>query len=363
MDVLKTGVLTFHRCINYGSYWQARCLAEGLQAGGHHAQILDHQSGLVNFREWKCAFRPVLPTHVPETDYPLYRKKMEKFFHIFETLPLSPRFPLDNPEMMEDYDVVVVGSDEVWNLNHPWYGRHPLFYGDGIKATRLISYAASFGNYPAAWGLEVEWAEKLRNFDAISVRDFNSQLIVKNALGFEPPMVLDPCLQFPVHPDERDLTHLPQKYLAVYGHNFSDFFIREIKHFAINNNLPLISIGYCNDWADEQWLTADPHDFAHFITNAAAVATNFFHGCVFSLHNAKPFVCETTPYRTIKVQGLMDKVGGETHLVTENTPASVYTAQLNSPVNPSILQKIDLLRQSSNAYLDRALHVTQLQTA
>ena len=27
MAVSRTiGVLTFHRCINYGSYWQARCL-------------------------------------------------------------------------------------------------------------------------------------------------------------------------------------------------------------------------------------------------------------------------------------------------------------------------------------------------
>ena len=24
----RIGVLTFHRCINYGSYWQARCLVE-----------------------------------------------------------------------------------------------------------------------------------------------------------------------------------------------------------------------------------------------------------------------------------------------------------------------------------------------
>ncbi len=28
---LRVGVLTFHRCINYGSYWQARCLVEGLR--------------------------------------------------------------------------------------------------------------------------------------------------------------------------------------------------------------------------------------------------------------------------------------------------------------------------------------------
>ena len=65
------------------------------------------------------------------------------------------------------------------------------------------------------------------------------------------------------------------------------FFIKEIQQFAALKRLPLISIGYRNDWADEQWLTADPHDFAHFIANAEAVATNFFHGCVFALRNQK----------------------------------------------------------------------------
>ena len=363
MAVLKIGVLTFHRCINYGSYWQARCLAEGLQAHGHNAVILDHESRRVNLAEWKCAYRPTLPTHVPETDYILYREKIEKFFRIFETLPLSPSFPLEQPEVMENYDAVVVGSDEVWNLFHPWYGKCPLFYGDGLKADRLIAYAASFGNYPASWGLEQQWAEKLQNLDAIAVRDSNSQTIIHQALGIEAPIVLDPCLQFPIHPDERDVTHLPQKYIAVYGHNFSDFYINAIKEFAAQKKLPLISIGYRNGWADEQWLTADPHDFAHFMANATAVATNFFHGCVFALRNKKPFVCETTPYRSIKVNNLMEKVGGTGHLVMETTPASVYNNRLNEPLHPQIIQTIERLRQHSNAYLDNALQVKQLQVA
>jgi hypothetical protein len=360
---MKIGILTFHRCINYGSYWQARCLAEGLQAKGHDAVILDHESRRVNVSEWKCAYRPVLPTHVPETDYPVYRQKIEKFFEIFETLPLSPRFPLDSPEHMEHYDMVVVGSDEVWNLNHPWYGRHPLFYGDQLKADYLISYAASFGNYPYNWGLDESWADKLRNFDAIAVRDSNSQMIVKNALGFEPPMVLDPCLQFSIVPDERDMSQLPEKYVAVYGHNFSDFYINQVKAWAASQKLPLISIGYRNDWADEQWMTADPHHFAHFIAGATAVATNFFHGCVFALRNQKPFVCETTPYRSIKVMGLMEKVGATGHLVMEDTPAAVFAERLGNPLDPQITQKIDGLRQTSNEYLDKALSLPLVEQA
>src|SRR5437867_7124074 len=48
----KVGVLTFHHCINYGSYWQARCLVEGLRARGHDAVILDHRSRRADAAEW-----------------------------------------------------------------------------------------------------------------------------------------------------------------------------------------------------------------------------------------------------------------------------------------------------------------------
>ena len=363
MTDLKIGVLTFHRCINYGSYWQARCLVEGLQARGHRAEILDHDSRRVNIAEWRCAFQPVLPTPVPESDHASYKKKIHGFFRAFDSLPLSPRFPLDNPSEMEEYDVVVVGSDEVWNLSHPWFGRCPLFYGDGLRAGRLVSYAASFGNYQAAWKLEPLWADKLRNFDSISVRDENSQNILSEALGVVPAMVLDPCLQFPVTPDARKNQFFDDPYVAVYGHNFSGSFAREIRYWADSQKLRLISIGYRNDWADEQWISADPHDFAHFISAAEAVATNFFHGCVFALRNRKPFVCETTPYRSNKLKGLMAKIGSEKHLVPEGTPSSVYNNLLGEPLHSEISRKIENLRLSSNAYLDRALGLKQPQFA
>ncbi len=363
MIVLKIGVLTFHRCINYGSYWQARCLVEGLRKRGHDATILDHYSRRVNLAEWKCAFQPVLPTLVPETDYPLYREKIRRFFRAFDSLPLSTRFDIENPAQMESYDVVVVGSDEVWNLFHPWYGKCPLFYGNGVRAKRLVSYAASFGNYPASWGLGPDWSNRLRHFEAISVRDENSQIMIKNALDFEPEMVLDPCLQFSIEPEERSCKNLPERYVAVYGHNFSESFVREIRRWAAHRKLPLISIGYRNVWADEQWITADPHDFAYFMAQSEVVATNFFHGCVFALRNKKPFVCETSTYRSHKLHGLMAKIGGGKHLLTGDTPAAAYNACLSEPLDTEMLNKIDGLRHTSNAYLDRALGVKQLQVA
>ena len=46
----------------------------------------------------------------------------------------------------------MVGSDEVWNFRHPWYGSKPIFFGDGLNADRLVSYAASFGKFNETYG-------------------------------------------------------------------------------------------------------------------------------------------------------------------------------------------------------------------
>jgi hypothetical protein len=110
-------------------------------------------------------------------------------------------------------------------------------------------------------------------------------------------------------------------------------FSEQVRRAAQARGLKLLSIGYRNDWADEQWLEAGPHDFAHAIARAEAVATNFFHGCVFALRNAKPFVCTVTEYRSNKIRDLMAAVGGGKHLFDEDTPASVYDTLLAQPYN------------------------------
>jgi Polysaccharide pyruvyl transferase len=365
MTRLKIGVLTFHRCINYGSYWQARCLVELLRAKGHEAVLLDHYSKRINIAEWKCAYQPVLPTAIPKKDYPQYRIKIEKFFASFDALPLSPCFPLDKPGEMEHYDVVIVGSDEVWNLYHPWYGGNPFLFGEGINANRIIAYAASFGNYPSNNGLPAEFASSLlRHFDAIAVRDENSKSIIKNTIGIEPTIVLDPCLAFPLtEPAHEAELALQQPYVAVYGHNFSEAFIRNIKQWATRRNLPLVSIGYRNDWADKQWLTAGPLEFAHFIAQSAAVATNFFHGCIFSLLSQKPFACESTQYRNIKVRDLLSKIGGQQHLLNSDAGFNKYDELLSESLSTIIRENIMQLRHHSVKYLESSLPISQCETA
>ncbi|HYE43800.1 MAG TPA: polysaccharide pyruvyl transferase family protein, partial [Caulobacteraceae bacterium] len=298
----KIGVLTFHRCINYGSYWQARCLVEGLRRRGHDAVLLDHHSRTVDRAEWKCAFRPTLPTRPPREDYPLYAAKARRFFEAFAALPLSAPFALEDPAAMEPVDLAVVGSDEVWNLRHPWYAGYPLFFGDGLKAGRVVSYAASFGNHDAAEAIGEPWARRLERFAAIGVRDENSRDLVRRAVARDPALVLDPCLQFS-RVCRRTAGAAAAGEVLVYGHSFPDWFVETVRKWAHARRLRLVSLGYRNDWADEQRLAAGPEEFAQAMADAGAVVTNFFHGCVFALVNQKPFVCvrraKTQPWKKL----------------------------------------------------------------
>jgi hypothetical protein len=345
----KIGILTFHRCINYGSYWQARCLAEGLQRRGHEVVILDHCSGAIDVAEWRCALRPTAPDPTAPEDIAQYACKTRKFLVEIGRLPLSKPFNLDHPEETEEFDIVVIGSDEVWNLRHPWYAAKPAFFGQGLSARRVVAYAGSFGNYSCWEGLGSLWTDYLRGLDAISVRDENSWWMLNNCLGLEPDLVLDPCLQWPPASDQLQA----RPYALVYGHHFSDSFAREVRAWADERSIPLLSIGYRNPWADSQWLDAGPGDFIRAMAGASAVATNFFHGCVFSLLNEKPFACEVSAYRSIKIRGLMELLGGEARIVEGGSVAGL----LSEPPNAAILSRVAELRRVSDAYLDRALGV------
>jgi hypothetical protein len=117
----------------------------------------------------------------------------------------------------------------------------------------------------------------------------------------------------------------------------------------------LLSVGYRNGWADEHRIAASPTEFAGLMAGAAAVVTNFFHGCVFALANAKPFACVSSAYRSNKIRDLVTGLGAERHLVNEHVPGATYDDLLLQPLDRSISDTIAARRKESLAYLRRAL--------
>ena len=345
----KVGVLTFHRCINYGSYWQARCLVEGLKARGLDAELLDHHCDDIERAELRCAFQPKLPERTPRRELRAYGAKTRRFLNAFRRLPLSRRFSLHRPDQAGAYDAIVVGSDEVWNFRHPWYGSKPIFFGEGLRADRLVSYAASFGNHSAWDGIHPDWAAKLGNFSAVSVRDENSRHLVRGGSGIEPQLVLDPCLQFPRTTDGRSQAG---DYALVYGHGFPAWLQAAVQRWSRARSIRLLSVGYVNQWADDQDVAAGPMEFASLMAGAQAVVTNFFHGCVFALLHGKPWAAHPSDYRSIKIPDLARLVEEDDRLVDEGSPIEEL---LSAPVSAAVQRRIREQRQRSDAFLDAAL--------
>ncbi len=350
----KIGVLTFHKCINYGSYWQARCMVEGLCDHGFDAELIDHHSAGAARAEARCAFQPMLPVRSSREDMRGYAEKVRRFLDAFARLPLSPPVPLDRPERIGGYDTVVVGSDEVWNLSHPWYGGARVFYGDGLEARRLVAYAASFGSYSCHWGLDQYWTDRLKGFDALSVRDHNSYWLVNGTTGREPPLVLDPCLQF-AEKIEAEASGEDEPFALIYGHSFPGWFAAAAKRWAARRGLRLRSIGYHNAFADEQMLEAGPFEFARLMRDARAVITNYFHGCVFALANRKPFVAATTEYRSNKLRDLTDMLRIPERIANRDLDFGAFEKLLDAAPPPHVYQRVGEARRQSREYLRAAL--------
>lgn len=350
---MKVGVLTFHKCVNYGSYWQARCLVEWLESRGHEVELMDHDCPCVRKAEARCALQPKLPLRTPQHELKGYAKKARRFVEAVGRLPLSRRFPLHDPGFARSYDAVIVGSDEVWNFRHPWYGSKPIFFGDGLMAPRLVSYAASFGNHGAGDGISPLWARKLERFSALSVRDRNSFDLVRSGTRREPELVVDPCLLYPA-PARPERT-AGGKYALVYGHGFPAWLKSAARRWSERAGVRLVSIGYSNDFADEQRISEGPAEFAELVAGTSAVLTNFFHGCIFALLNGKPWATVPSDYRSIKIPDLASMVGADRRLVDETTGDQRFAELLGTPVSRSVLSRIDELHARSETYLDEAL--------
>ena len=190
-------------------------------------------------------------------------------------------------------DALIVGSDQVWR---PRYNRYMIWhqfleFAENRKLKK-IAYAASFGT--DKWEFNDEETQKsselIRNFDAVSVREYAAIKQCQEHWGITPEVVLDPtmlvsknnylslCESIPVRKD---------RYIFAYIIDSSD----KKKDVVLNQmadslGLSIIKMG-CLDVnlgdSVEKWLA--------YFRDATYILTDSFHGTVFSLLFNKEFIC------------------------------------------------------------------------
>ena len=127
---------------------------------------------------------------------------------------------------------------------------------------------------------------------AVSVRDTNSQSIVQELTGTNPPIVLDPVLLYGY---EKELSQMrspcDEPYMVVYAYDMRMNDVSEtasIIKFAKNHNLKIVSPGFYHSWVDLN-VNVNPLQLLGWFKYAQYVVTDTFHGSIMSMINHRNF--------------------------------------------------------------------------
>lgn len=322
---MKIGTLTFHYGRNYGALLQARGLYRALESLGHDVvtvhYIPKHCSHYMSPQEtsWlRAGWRTLGPRRVIE------RKLRTHRFSQFRKneLRLTQRCHGKDDLVREvaTLDVLVVGSDQVWNLSSQ-ESDDLCYFIDFPTQERLrcISYAACCGQKNQSPAYLSEASGLLANFHAIGVRDDVTAAFVRSLAARDSTVVADPTLLVDYSVIEDG--YVPEDgYILTYFLEQSSFAAYAMVAGRVKQRLrlPIWSVADGNaQWgdtpfpkADRNWFGVSPGRFLSLIRHAACILTDSFHGTIFSVKYRRPFLTiNDGGWRNMRILDLANRYG------------------------------------------------------
>lgn len=352
----RIGIITIHSDLNYGAALQAYALNQYLRNQGYDSQIINYIK---------------IPNHPRVYPFPkniAYKlMNMPRFYRYRQFLKSSVTTKEWNSvdELMngfdEPFDVLISGSDQVWNptcgglvdkLNPVYY----LAFASSGKYKK-VAYASSLGSYRFNQEEQVSVKKWLNDYEHLSTRETAGSEHLKDILGKEVKVVLDPTLL--LNQEQWRLASKPvslkEKYVLVY-------YIDEIAE----------CVEYARKVADKHgWKVAimsntlrpfpgvdmnipfcGPAQFLWLFDHASYVVTNSFHGTAFSVNFNKDFISVIKRNSPQRAQTLLQNVGLPERLLTDISQVDNLSDNIDwTTVNA----KLNVLREDSIRYLINAI--------
>lgn len=268
---MKVGIITLYNSKNYGAFLQGYALQKVVSDMGHDVKF-------VNFEEdVKFKRPPILLFNI---------KREHAYKKAYKKMNISN---INYLEKQEEFDSIIIGSDEVWNILNTKFKHLPMFFGKNIKANRIATYAVSCGNATIEdLRNNDDCIEGIKNIDYLSGRDKNTVSIMSELSKRKVEHVLDPTLIYDFSGQEQKV-NIDKEYILIYAYNFDDEQINHIKKYAKEKNLITVSVGFRHKWCDKM-IPAGPFEFLYLVQNSKHVIVNTFHGTLFSIIYRKNFV-------------------------------------------------------------------------
>lgn len=347
---MRIGILTFHRSINYGAVTQCYCLATALQRRlpNDTVEVIDYvpqsrveqyEPSLSKFLFGSLSTEKSLLLNAkillkqsgrllfyPQSYY-LLKTRYKAFEDSLKALPLSKESYRQNDaaEFCEavrgKYDVIVVGSDCVWE-----WTTVPLpsaYYLHGDYDAVKVSYAASAGTDVFADLSEIEQKmvrKCISEFSYIGVRDTSTEYVVRQAKNdaeyhhnCDPTTLLDASSLTQYRNVARKRMQdagitFTKPIVGVMGNEKFGKLARDI----FGDSVQYVGLYVPNKYCDANLLNLEVLEWAAVFDMFDLTITTYFHGTMLSLVNHTPvlsfdYLPETDKQHT-KLHELYDRL-------------------------------------------------------
>lgn len=301
------GILTFHCADNFGAMLQAYGLLTWLCGEGFDAFIVNYVPPFLRGREWLF---PYFPTgrwrESCRISFSLFKRNIKmgknwwirkRRMHEFRRKYLtkgSSAFYRARVLSQLKADLLIVGSDQIWNPDIT-FGLRPAYFGAFASSyiRKTIAYAASYGSDIPPKEANPEFAGLLASVHNISMREKGAAEYVEAHFQRKAAYVMDPVYLLRAE-EWHAIEEMPKErgFILYYETEYNEPLRNAACRLARKKKLKVIELTIERNkqgWPFQIVHTAGPAQFLGYIAAAEYVFTNSFHGLAFSIIFHKPF--------------------------------------------------------------------------
>ncbi|WP_404394883.1 polysaccharide pyruvyl transferase family protein [Stutzerimonas chloritidismutans] len=375
---MKIAIMTQPLGKNYGGIMQAWALQQVLKRMGHEVVTIDRQPDQPTLAYmaarlgYRAAMKAIGRRKAPinfEKHLPIILQHTQAFIaeHITMSEPLYSTQQLRAHFDRENYDAVIVGSDQTWR---PKYSPNIYnFFLDFLEDKEIlrIAYASSFGvnNWEYSEEQTKRCAELAKKFDSISVREKSGVDLCHKYLGVAATHALDPTLL--LNKDSYikllDKKSINSNHSGVYSYILDR--TTEKKHLVDQYSKSLNANAFTAQadidlyhWSANdisKYVMPPPKEWIEGFAKGSLVITDSFHGTAFSIIFQKPFLAAVNAARGAdRFTSLTRSLGLEHHLINIDTSFQNYGSEVAIDWS-AVTMQLNAFRRHSMNHLSQSL--------
>lgn len=345
---MKIAIVTvYDSIVNFGSFLQAYALRTVLENLGHDVYFvrrMPDEDIITRFNN--ISYSNLKINETPLWNIPIKISRLKKYKRIEKLNEIRYKLSkkdweilnIIQPDQIKNMDLVVCGSDEIWNPHNKDIDMD-FYTCSWCKDVRKVAYAISSGGLVEK-NLEDKYKQNILDFEYCLPRDEKTQDLLKTINASVGELVCDPTIllgkhNFSINASKNIKDKLPEKYLLVYSYVYTKQQKKQLRKFANEHNLKIISTSIDADFVDDVIFTS-ALDFPYIINNSEFMYAGTFHGAIFGMMFAKR-LCILP--RLQKIESVVNLCGAQDLIIDQNFTSEILNNHYSNNVNHDLIEK------------------------